>query len=259
MPELPEVETLCGQLKYVVLNTAIQGIEILDPKLEMIHGAVGEKITDVARRGKALEIYLGNKQKIVLHLRMTGRLLWQTDKQELPKHVRFTIDFPHGRLVFIDPRRFATLNILDQDAGGALIHDPLQECSGNRLSEIARNRKLPIKTFLMDQRMIAGIGNIYACEILHAASIDPLRKTCNLSRKEWDSVAEASQRILSRAIACRGTSISDWRDLSGLMGEYQHELKVYARHGHPCPKCHGTIQRMRLNGRGTYFCPSCQK
>jgi len=260
MPELPEVETLCDQLKQVILDMEIQGIDIIDPKLEMANDVKGRKILAVIRRGKALEMQLDNDKNLLLHLRMTGRLLWQTDYREMPAHTRCTIDFPHGRLVFIDPRRFGILTaIQDRDTGRVFIEDPSRNCSAKRIMEIAGNRKTPIKSFLMDQRMIAGIGNIYACEILYAASVDPWRKACSLSQKEWKGVAEASERILRRAIVCRGTTISDWRDLFGRKGEYQHELRVYAQNGNPCPKCHGAIQRMRLSGRGTYFCPSCQK
>lgn len=259
MPELPEVETLCNQLQQVVLDTEIHGIDIIDTKLELTSDLAGRKIVAVIRRGKAVEMQLDNGKNLLLHLRMTGRLLWQTEQLEILPHTRFTIDFHRGRLVFIDPRRFGILTIQDHDPGKALIDDPLRDYGGIRLKEIAGNRNTPIKSFLMDQHIIAGIGNIYACEILYAASVNPQRKVCSVSQKEWEAVAEASKRILRKAITCRGTTISDWRDLFGRKGEYQHELKVYARDGDPCSKCHSTIQRMRLSGRGTFFCPSCQK
>jgi formamidopyrimidine-DNA glycosylase len=260
MPELPEAETLCRQLRKVVLNKTILGIEIIDPKLTLIDEAVGRKITAVTRRGKALEMHLDNDRKMVLHLRMTGRLQWQKDRQErLPAHARFAIVFAQGNLILIDPRRFATLVMRDHHPGCVVIDDPLQHCSADQLVELAKNRRLPVKAFLMDQRWIAGIGNIYACEILHAASVNPWRKACSLSFREWEDVAEAVSLILKRAVVCRGTTISDWRDLFGRKGEFQDELNVYARDGHPCGRCHGMIQRERLSGRGTYFCPSCQK
>jgi formamidopyrimidine-DNA glycosylase len=285
MPELPEVETLCRQLKKIVLNKTIRDIEIFDPKLAMIGEAVGKKITGVTRRGKFLEIHLGrkripnnlpadnfrfgktgppagvlhNEKVIVLHLRMTGRLLWQNDRQDLPAHARFAIVFAEGRLVCIDPRRFATLAMRDHRPGGIVIDDPLQNCSADRLEELARNRRLPVKSFLLDQRTISGIGNIYACEILYEASVNPWRKAYSLSLREWKGIEADAKRILKRAIACRGTTVSDWRDLFGESGEYQHELKVYACDGRPCRRCHGTIQRERLGGRGTWFCPSCQR
>jgi formamidopyrimidine-DNA glycosylase len=259
MPELPEAETLCSQMKQVISGEAIRAIEIIDSKLQTINEAVGRKITTVIRRGKALEMCLDNGKTIVLHLRMTGRLQWQPDQQDLPAHARFTIAFDHGRLVCIDPRRFATLIVQNHHTRGALISDPLQDCSGDQLKEIARNRKLPVKSFLMDQRWIAGIGNIYACEICYESSINPWRRACSLSLQEWESIAAAAKLILRKAVVCRGTTISDWRDLFGRQGEYQNELRVYARDGRPCMRCHGMIRRERLSGRGTYFCPACQK
>ncbi len=258
MPELPEVETLCRQLQPVVLHKQIVGFEILDPRLGNIGGLTGKKIVSVVRKGKALEINLDDSTRLLLHLRMTGRLLWQRGRRILPSHTRFIMALPSGRLLCIDPRRFATLAVSDNNGFKALISDPLQDCPASRLLEIARAKKLPVKSFLMDQRIIAGIGNIYACEILHEAAIDPRRQSYKVSRKEWENLSLALKDILARAIACRGTSISDWRDLFGREGEYQNELKVYGREGLPCHRCHGIVQRLRLGGRGTYFCPSCQ-
>jgi formamidopyrimidine-DNA glycosylase len=259
MPELPEVETLCRQLKPVILNKQILSVEIQDSKLGSVGRLAGKKVASVARHGKALEITLDNEDKLRLHLRMTGRLQWQTGQQALPPHTRFVMSFSTGRLLLIDPRRFATLTLNCNGVCEAFINDPLQDHGISRLWELSRKKKLSVKSFLMDQRVIAGIGNIYACEILHEASIDPARRACNISRKEMERIAAAGKRILKRAIDCRGTTVSDWRDLFGMRGEYQHELKVYGREGLPCSRCQSGIQRVRLSGRGTFFCPSCQK
>jgi formamidopyrimidine-DNA glycosylase len=259
MPELPEVETLRSQLGKVILNHTIRDIQIIDPKLSAINGAVGENVINVTRHGKALEIHLDNGKTLGIHLRMSGRFQWQDDQQGLPAHSRFTITFMHGRLVCIDPRRFATFSIYDAIPRLSLIEDPLRNFSVKRIKDAARNRKIPVKTFLMDQRVILGIGNIYACEILYEASVNPWREARSLLLKEWELIKNAANLILKRAIACRGTTVSDWRDLFGKSGEYQHELKVYASEGRECGKCHGIIRRERLGGRGTYFCPSCQK
>jgi len=258
MPELPEIETLCRQLQPIILDEQICGFEILDSRLGNIGRMVGKKITSVVRQGKALEIELDRSAKLILHLRMTGRLQWQSSHQALPPHTRFIIAFRRGRLVCIDPRRFATLNLRDAIRCKNSVIDPSQNYPVSALWEIAGVKRLPVKSFLMDQRIIAGIGNIYACEILHKTLINPWRQTCSVSKREWRRIATAAQEILNRAIACRGTSVSDWRDLFGNKGEYQHELKVYRREGCPCLRCHGGIQRVRLSGRGTYFCPSCQ-
>jgi formamidopyrimidine-DNA glycosylase len=258
MPELPEVETLYRQLKPVILGEEILGMEIIDSRLGTIDGLAGKRITSVARLGKALEIRLDRGIALILHLRMTGRLQWQSGQRELPPHTRFVMTFAAGRLLCIDPRRFATLTLQDSGISKTSVSDPLRRRSFLQLKEIAKSKKLPVKSFLMDQRIITGIGNIYACEILHEASVSPWRQTCNVSRSEWDKIATVTKDILNRAIACRGTTVSDWRDLFGKKGEYQHELKVYDREGRSCLRCHGSIRRLRLSGRGTYFCPSCQ-
>lgn len=259
MPELPEVETLCRQLKKVILNEQILSVEIRDSKLGSVNGLVGKKVASVARHGKALIITLNDEATLLLHLRMTGRLQWQTEQCTLPPHTRFVMSFSTGRLLCIDPRRFATLSLKNSGICAALISDPLRDYRISQLWEVSRKRKLSVKSFLMDQRVIAGIGNIYACEILHEAAIAPGRKACSISLKELERIAAAGKKILDRAINCRGTTVSDWRDLFGREGEYQHELKVYSREGLPCPRCRSRIQRIRLCGRGTYFCSSCQK
>ena len=258
MPELPEVETLCRQLKPVIVDEEILGMVIIDSRLGTIEGLVGKRIISVTRQGKALEIRLDSGTSLLLHLRMTGRLQWQSGQRDLPPHTRFVMTFAAGRLLCIDPRRFATLTLQDSRIGKTSISDPLRGRPFLQLREIAKSKKLPVKSFLMDQRIITGIGNIYACEILHEASINPRRQTCNVSLSEWERIATVTKDILNRAIACRGTTVSDWRDLFGKKGGYQHELKVYDREGLPCLRCHSSIQRLRLSGRGTYFCPSCQ-
>jgi formamidopyrimidine-DNA glycosylase len=259
MPELPEVETLCRQLRRVIADREILSVEILDPRLGDVAGLVGRKITAVTRQGKAVEIKLDNDARLLLHLRMTGKMEWQSASRTLPPHTRFIIAFSHGRLLCIDPRRFATLAITADGSSQAFVKDPLHDFRTEELHKIARVKKLPVKSFLMDQRLIAGIGNIYACEILHEVSINPWRPVCGVSLREWRKIERATKEILEKAITCRGTTVSDWRDLFGQKGEYQHELKVYDREGLPCLRCHGIIQRLRLSGRGTYFCHTCQR
>lgn len=259
MPELPEIETLCRQLQPLILNKQICGFEILDSMLKNIGRLDGKTITSVVRHGKFLKMELDNTAVVVLHLRMTGRFQWYPDEAALPPHTRFVMTFPHGRLLCIDPRRFATLCLRDSLHCDNSAIDPSRNYPVSALRKLAGVRRCPAKAFLMDQRIIAGIGNIYACEILHEAMINPWRQTCSVSKKEWKRISTTMREVLNRAVECRGTSVSDWRDLFGDKGEYQHELKVYGREGLPCPRCHGTIQRLRLNGRGTYFCPSCQE
>jgi len=136
--------------------------------------------------------------------------------------------------------------------------DALSSGCRDVLIAAGRNRTRSLKSFLMDQQIIGGIGNIYACEILYRVGFSPRRKTSDLVPDDWRRIERVMFAILSRAIDCRGTSISDWRDLFGRKGEYQKELLVYGREGEECPRCGGIIQRERILGRGTWFCPGCQ-
>lgn len=257
MPELPEVETLCRQLRPVIVGTEISQIHVLDTKLRGFEGIQGREIMRVTRHGKALEMELEGGLSLLFHFRMTGRLLWQ-DRNGLLPHTRLVIFLPLGRISLIDPRRFATVTLYNEGNTVPLGRDPLADFDPSHLWNMAQQCTLPVKSFLMDQRRIAGIGNIYACEILHQARIDPWRRINGLSQNEWIMIGKAAGEILTKAIACRGTSVSDWRDLFGRTGEHQHNLMVYGREGTGCFRCGETVERRKLNGRGTYFCPSCQ-
>ncbi len=259
MPELPEVETLCRQLNEIIPGEEILAVEVLDSRLGMVPSLIGERVVSVYRRGKWMQIEMENGLTAALHLRMTGRLLWQTDGAPLPSHTRLVISFPAGRLLLIDPRRFAVFCMRPADTAPAPLANPLEKIPARRLREIAEGRRLPVKSFLMDQRFIAGIGNIYACEILFKAAVDPRRPAGSLTAAEWRKVEKAAAAVLCRAVACRGTTVSDWRDLFGMSGTNQEHLEVYSREGEPCRRCGGRIERTTMAGRGTWFCPACQK
>ena len=257
MPELPEAETLCRQLRQTVIGAQVVQTEMHDWKLGEIRGLEGRRIVSINRWGKRVEMVLDDGVTMSLHLRMTGRLLWQNGTG-LPPHSRFVMSLPQGKIILIDSRRFATLSV--QVGAGCVPSgiDPLVEDAPLGLTAMSRGRLSPVKSFLMDQRCVAGIGNIYACEVLHATQISPWRRTCDLSFSDWEMMAGAMRSVLSKAIVCRGTTISDWRDLFGEEGEYQKYLMVYGREGEPCLRCGGRITRRKLSGVGTYFCPSCQ-
>ena len=257
MPELPEVETLCRQLRQVIVGTEILQIRTIDPKLGTIKGLQGKQVSAILRHGKFLTIELADSLFLQFHLRMTGRLLWHNGNA-LPPHTRLVITFPQGRLFLIDVRRFATVTLCKQGNGLPVGNDSLDDFCPDNLWQMAQQSTLPIKSFLMDQRRIAGIGNIYACEILHQARINPWRMVNSLSHEAWEGIGAAAKKILRRAIVCRGTSISDWRDLFGKEGKNQGHLLVYAREGAGCNTCGGEIKRQQLSGRGTYYCPTCQ-
>ena len=259
MPELPEVETVCRQMSSVIAGARVRRVDILDARLGRGGNLKGRQVLSVMRQGKGVVIRLDEGRVIRLHLRMTGRLLWGEARRETLPHTRLTIAFDRGRLDLIDPRRFATLSFEDSPGCPAPVGNPLEDFDAEALIESAARRKLPVKSFLLDQKAIAGIGNIYACEILHAAAVDPFRMAASLTKTEWRKVASAAKRILAKAVACRGTSVSDWLDLFGRKAEYQKHLRVYGRAGKGCPRCRGGIIRKPLGGRGTFYCPSCQR
>jgi formamidopyrimidine-DNA glycosylase len=259
MPELPEVETLSRQLNKILPGEEILAVEAIDPRLGKVPPLAGNRVVSVHREGKYILIEMGTGLTAALHLRMTGRLLWQTADAPIPPYTRLIIIFASARLVLIDPRRFATFCLRPADAVPAPLENPLEEFPARRLREIAGTRRLPVKSFLMDQRLIAGIGNIYACEILYEAAVDPRRPAGSLTAAEWRKVEKAAVAVLRRAVVCRGTTVSDWRDLFGMSGTNQNNLAVYLREGAPCHRCGSPIERTTMGGRGTWYCPACQR
>lgn len=257
MPELPEVETLCRQLRVVLPGQKVLQIRLLDTKLSLAEDLSNRFIAGVERRGKALLIHINDGPILRMHLRMSGRLRWLETPELLPAYARMVITLERGRLVLCDPRRFATIHLESPVDTPGSAADALTGSSLSTLTTKAVSRKTPVKTFLLDQTILSGLGNIYACEILHRALIQPWRPANGLTLTEWRRIDREIHRILPRAIACRGTSISDWRDLFGRPGDFQKELRVYGQAGRPC-RCGGIVERRTLNGRGTFFCPQCQ-
>lgn len=259
MPELPEVETLRGQLAVLAVGRVIEEISVLDPKIGTLPALNGLMITGVARRAKELYILLHNGQSLNIHLRMTGRLQWQEHNDALPERSRVIITLDQGRIALIDLRRFATVKMVDtlverKPAG----EDIFERLNLSDLQLRAAGKRASIKSFLLNQSIMPGMGNIYACEILHQAGLHPTRLASSLQPDEWERIGQATPLILGRAISCRGTTVSDWRDLFGAKGENQGHLQVYGRAGLACGRCGGIVQRIKLEGRGTYFCPDCQ-
>lgn len=256
MPELPEVETLCRQLRPLIVGRRILSSRVIDPKLGPLASLEGKTVRSVARHGKQMVWMISGGTCLVVQLRMTGRFFW-VENEAMPPHARLEISFRGGRLVLSDPRRFATVRPCSRPVPSP-VPDGLDQLDPKRLAEAARNRRLPVKSFLMDQKAVTGIGNIYASEILHGAGIDPIRPAGSLTPAEWKKTAAVAARILRKAVECRGSSVSDWRDLFAAHGEYQLHLRVYGRKGEPCAKCRCEVQRIVIAGRGTFFCPGCQ-
>jgi formamidopyrimidine-DNA glycosylase len=257
MPELPEVETVCRQLHKKIAGKKILATEIYDCKLAHIGSLKGSTVLAVNRMGKTIVVMLDNGNSVLIHLRMTGRLLWQIES-EIPRHCRWRMSFAEGNVLLIDPRRFATIKIVENNRTVSQ-NDIIGNFDLDAFIDKQGQRKTKIKNLIMDQKSISGIGNIYACEILYQCSIHPERCAAALNDNDWKKIFSNAQTILKTAIKKRGTSISDWRDLYGRKGENQHELKVYGREGEKCEKCGSTIKRMKQGGRSTFYCEKCQK
>jgi formamidopyrimidine-DNA glycosylase len=271
VPELPEVETIRRQLAPHLEGRTIVDVEILDPRWTrpLPPGPVeaelrGASVERVARAGKYLDISFSDDRHLLMHLRMTGALL--LDPPADPPHTRVRIELDDGhRLVYIDPRRFGTGQLLPDSAArddylrARLGVEPFTpEFTAEHLAALARGRTAPVKSFLLDQRRIAGVGNIYADEALFRAGIHPLRPAGRLTRAQWSRLRDAIEEALAAGIDANGASIDDFRHVDGARGSFQDEFLVHTRAGEPCPRCGGTVRKIVVGGRGTYVCERCQ-
>jgi formamidopyrimidine-DNA glycosylase len=262
MPELPEVETITRQLRGEIMGQMVRKVRVFDPKLqdqglERIEGRV---VSSLCRRGKYIIFGFGDRLYLIAHLRMTGQFSWRRDGGDLPKHLRAIFRFGSGNLCYADQRRFGTLTVRDDlDTLSRLGIEPLNPgFNGGFLYQIVQRNRLRTKELLMDQYKIAGIGNIYASEILFSAYIHPQRRANSLSKAEADRLAARTKDILNRAIQENGTTVANYLDAGGERGRFQGFLQVYGREGEACPVCGSLIERIRQSGRSTYFCPHCQ-
>ncbi|MFO7568221.1 MAG: DNA-formamidopyrimidine glycosylase family protein, partial [Smithellaceae bacterium] len=253
---LPEVETLCLQLQQKIAGKKILSTKIFDDKLDGIATVRNRIVASVRRSGKTIILVLDDGRRISVHLRMTGRLFWNPSGEKLP-HGRWRMVFEEGVVDLVDPRRFATVKI-EKDRIDTGEKDLLLDFDENAFMTKQTDRKVSVKTLLMDPKAIAGIGNIYACEILHQAGVSPLRRAAAVTASEWKKIFRLARRVLKKGIESRGTSISDWRDLYGRKGENQKALRVYGKAGCTCEACGGVICRIKQGGRSSYYCPHCQ-
>jgi formamidopyrimidine-DNA glycosylase len=275
VPELPEVETIRRQLAPRVAGRAIAHAQVLDPlwcapvaPREVERKLRDRRIEALRRRGKYLIADLDSDRHLVMHLRMTGNLLWVTgeDDRRDRSHLsmRLTLDDGH-RLLFTDQRRFGTGVVID---GTHLLDTYLSERVGPEpldpaftpdvLARAARGRRAPVKAFLLDQRRLAGVGNIYADEALFRAGIHPLRPAGRLRRAEIERLHRGIVEALERGIARQGASIDDYRDSNGERGSMQDEFLIHLRAGEPCIRCGRPVRKTTAAGRGTYVCSRCQ-
>jgi formamidopyrimidine-DNA glycosylase len=274
VPELPEVETVRRRIAPVVEGATIVAAEITDARLTrpvdpslVACMLVGDGIAAVERRGKYLLWRLASGRTLVVHLRMTGSLLHVPSGGALPgdPHRRATLALDSGaRLAYRDVRRFGTWELLDEDhlapyLASRLGPEPLgPSFTSARLARIVEGRRAPIKAVLLDQRRVAGIGNIYADEALWRAGIHPRRPAGALDPAEVARVHRSVRAVLRRGVALNGSTLSDYVTPDGDDGEMQGEFHVYGRLGRPCDRCGHPIERIVVGGRGTWICPRCQ-
>jgi formamidopyrimidine-DNA glycosylase len=271
MPELPEVETIRRHLAPHVERRTLERLTIHDARWtlplmppEVSTAVDGRVIERLGRRGKYLVWELEDEVYLMLHLRMTGTLLLRPP--ERPPHTRVTFDLGDaGELVFVDPRRFGTGELalggeaLDAFFATRLGVEPFEsEFTGAHLHALAKRCRAPIKAMLLDQKRIAGVGNIYADEALFRAQVHPLRRADQLTRKQCDAVRDAVVASLQAGIEAKGATIDDFRDPDGVSGSFQDRFLIHLREDEPCLRCGRTVRKLRAAGRGTYVCEKCQ-
>ena len=271
MPEIAEVETVRNTLKKRILNKPIKSVNVRYTKMiesnleEFKKVLVGRSFLDIKRRGKWLIFDLGDYY-LLSHLRMEGKYFIKNHEEELNKHEHVIITFTDNTdLRYHDTRKFGRMNLIKKEELATAeeiakqgLEPGDENLTAKYLVDKFKKKRLPIKTVLLDQTIISGLGNIYANEVLFAAGIDPLKKACDVSLEEASRIVTESNRIIKAAIKMGGTTIKSYTSSLGVTGRFQQYLCVHKREGMPCLKCGTTILNMKVNGRSTYFCPKCQ-
>ena len=274
MPELPEVETVKEALNQTVKGQTIKEIELrYEPMVknmsadEFKEKLINQTIQEVSRRGKYLVFHFDDYQ-LLSHLRMEGKYFYVDSDFELNPHVHAIFTLENGkRLLYQDTRKFGTYHLYDK-AIDLETTAPFQvlglepfatEFTPSYVKEKIQNKKKPIKSLLLDQTVVCGLGNIYVDEVLYRARLHPLTSSSELTDKDIENVVKYTVEVLARAIELGGTTIRTFSSSHGVSGTFQNELLVHQRKGENCYECHTPIEKIKVGGRGTYFCPTCQK
>ncbi len=280
MPELPEVETVCRGLRPVLEGRVLTDVQVRRPDLrfplpdDMADRLRGRRVERIDRRAKYLRAFLDDGQVLIMHLGMSGRMnLWAPNGDEPPpaleKHDHVVFEAGNGsRVVFHDPRRFGymTLAVAAELEGhpyfAPLGPEPLSDAfNADYLNTALYGKRTPIKAALLDQRIVAGLGNIYVCEALFGARISPKRLAASVVGKRAERLVPKIKAVLDRAIEAGGSTLRDYAQVDGELGYFQHSWTVYGREGEACTSagCDGIVKRLVQSGRSTFYCPKCQR
>lgn len=283
MPELPEVETVRRGMEPAMQGQRFARVQVNRPDLRwpfpdrMAERLTGARVERLRRRSKYILCDLDSAETLLIHLGMSGRVLisgdplgqFVHDHPAAEKHDHVVFDMQNGaRITYNDPRRFGAMDLIETAALeahpliAALGPEPLGNAfSGAVLRAALEGRNTPIKAALLDQKTVAGLGNIYVCEALYRSGIDPRRKARAISAPRIEALATAVREVLQEAIEAGGSSLKDYRRADGELGYFQHNFDAYDREGQPCKRagCGGTIRRIVQSGRSTFFCPQCQR
>ena len=271
MPEIAEVETVRNTLKKRILNKKIKDIKINYAKMldnseeEFKKCLINNEFIDILRKGKWLIFELHNYY-LLSHLRMEGKFFLKNSEESLEKHEHIIFTFTDNTdLRYHDTRKFGRMKVIkkeDLDSTEEIKKqgiEPIDSAlSKSYLLEKFKGKKMPIKTMLLNQEVISGLGNIYADEVLFASKIHPLRKSGSITSLECERIIKTSNNIILKAIEMGGTTIKSYTSSLGVYGKYQNYLKVHKKEGMPCPICQNKIKRIKVGGRSTYFCDKCQ-
>lgn len=272
MPEIAEVETVKNTLKRQILNKRIKDVKVLYEKMiisdikEFKKNLIDNMFIDIKRRGKWL-IFELNDYYLLSHLRMEGKFFLKESREEINKHEHVIISFSDNTdLRYHDTRKFGRMELIKKEelktnkAIAKQGYEPGEkELTSTYLLEKFKNKNIAIKTMLLDQTIISGLGNIYANEVLFVSRINPFKAASKLTKKECEDIISSSNKIIKRAIELGGTTIKSYTSSLGVTGRFQNELMVHKRENEECLVCHTKILNEKINGRSTYYCPNCQK
>lgn len=272
MPELPEIETICRGIAPLIIGSIVERVVVRESRLrvavplELSTALAGRRVIEVSRRAKYLLIRFDAERTLLVHLGMSGSLRVLPSTAHAERHDHVDLLFTDGKLLRLrDPRRFGALLL---GGGEPLLHPALAGLGPEPLSDDfnadvlfarSRGRSLAVKAFLMDQRTVVGVGNIYASEALFLAGIAPDAPAGTISRVRYRRLVVEVRAVLARAIAAGGTTLRDFQNAEGKPGYFAQQLLVYGREGEKCPACRTPIKSARIGGRSSFFCPRCQR